>query len=231
MKNFDIQLINDASLRHKWQNLCAILQKAGENGLLVAFSGGTDSTLLLAAAHYAGVSPLMGVSLVTPLQTPGDRENILSLQESLDLPIIFLESDPLTLPEVRMNRKDRCYHCKKQLFSQILETAKTKRYAYARLRRMVLWAYLELYPQEQPERIPYLRPLAANETGRMLLGQMRKAATLPVVMKTKQIRALDETAQKLFELEIRGGDLYALAYPELSAAAGGSVWREAPVLI
>lgn len=124
MKNFDIQLINDASLRHKWQNLCTILQKAGENGLLVAFSGGTDSTLLLAAAHYAGVMPLMGVSLVTPLQTPGDRENILSLQESLDLPIIFLESDPLTLPEVRMNRKDRCYHCKKQLFSQILETAK-----------------------------------------------------------------------------------------------------------
>ena len=114
---------------------------------------------------------------------------------------------------------------------EILETAKTKRYAYARLRRMVLWAYLGLYPQEQPERIPYLRPLAANETGRMLLGQMRKAATLPVVMKTKQIRALDETAQKLFELEIRGGDLYALAYPELSAAAGGSVWKEGPVLV
>ena len=113
----------------------------------------------------------------------------------------------------------------------ILEEAKTKRYAYARLRRMVLWAYLGYSPKEQLETIPYLRPLAANETGRALLGRMRKNASLPVVMKAKQIRELDEAAQKLFELEIRNGGLYSLAYPDLAAAHGGSVWKEGPVLI
>ena len=115
--------------------------------------------------------------------------------------------------------------------AEILEKAKTKRYAYARLRRMVLWAYLGLKVKEQPETIPYLRPLAANETGRALLGQMRKSASVPVVMRAKQIRMLGPEAKALFELETRAADLYALAYPELSAAVGGSIWKEGPVLL
>ena len=46
----------------------------------------------------------------------------------------------------------------------LLEAAKTKRYAMARLRRMVLWAYLGLTPADLPADPPYLRVLAANET-------------------------------------------------------------------
>lgn len=67
--------------------------------------------------------------------------------------------------------------------SAILDTAKTRRYAYARLRRMVLWAYLGLTPADVPAHVPYLRVLAANETGRTLLHQMRKRAQLPVITK------------------------------------------------
>jgi hypothetical protein len=115
--------------------------------------------------------------------------------------------------------------------AEILETAKTKRYAYARLRRTVLWAYLGLVPAARPETVPYLRPLAANENGRSLLAQMRKSASVPVVTKTAHVRELGEAAQKLFELECRAADLYALAYPELSAARGGRAWREGPVLV
>ena len=37
--------------------------------------------------------------------------------------------------------------------TEVLEAAKTKRYPYARLRRMVLWAYLGL--TEFPEKVPY----------------------------------------------------------------------------
>lgn len=65
----------------------------------------------------------------------------------------------------------------------VLDNAKTKRYAYARLRRMVLWAYLGLTPAKLPASVPYLRILAANETGRALLGRMRKTARLPVITK------------------------------------------------
>jgi len=114
---------------------------------------------------------------------------------------------------------------------EVLERAKTKRYAYARLRRMVLWAYLGLTPADCPENPLYLRPLAANETGRALLGRMRKTAEVPVLTKPAAVRRLDEPARRLFELEGRAADLYALAYPELAAAVGDGIWREGPVLL
>ena len=94
-----------------------------------------------------------------------------------------------------------------------------------------MWAYLGMQPQNLPEHIPYLRPLAANEQGRKLLGQMRKRAEIPVVMKNRQILSLGEEAQTLFDLEKRAADLYALAYPDLSAAVGGSLGREGAILL
>lgn len=115
--------------------------------------------------------------------------------------------------------------------AEVLEAAKTKRYAHARLRRMVLWAYLGLAPGDFPEKVPYLRVLAANETGRMLLARMRKTASVPVLTKPNHVRRMDGDAQALFALESRAADLYALAYPDLSAAAGGSIWKEGPVII
>lgn len=115
--------------------------------------------------------------------------------------------------------------------SAILDRAKTKRFAYARLRRMVLWACLGLTPASIPAHVPYLRVLAANETGRTLLHQMRKRAQLPVITKPAAVRQLSPEAQALFRLEARGADLYALAYPALSAAAGGTLWRQGPAML
>lgn len=110
----------------------------------------------------------------------------------------------------------------------LLEAAKSRRYAHARLRRMLLWAYLGLTPSDVPERIPYLRPLAANRTGQKLLARMRREAAVPVLTKPADVRRLGAEAIRLFELEVRASDLYALAYPQLSAAAGGVEWREGP---
>ena len=113
---------------------------------------------------------------------------------------------------------------------ELLAAAKTKRYAMARLRRMVLWAYLGLTPGDMPERVPYLRVLAANGTGCRLLSRMREAAAVPVLTKPAQVRRLGPEARRLFELEVRATDLYTLAYPRLSAA-GGTEWREGPVIL
>ena len=95
----------------------------------------------------------------------------------------------------------------------LLAAAKTKRYAMARLRRMVLWSYLGLTPGDMPERVPYLRVLAANGTGCRLLSRMREAAAVPVLTRPAQVRRLGPEARRLFELEVRATDLYTLAYP------------------
>lgn len=115
--------------------------------------------------------------------------------------------------------------------AEVLKAAKTKRYACARLRRMVLWAYLGITPAGFPAEVPYLRVLAANGTGRALLSEMRKTASVPVLTKPADVRRLGQAAQELFALEARAADLYALAYPDLSAAVGGKAWREGPVIL
>jgi predicted nucleotidyltransferase len=141
--------------------------------------------------------------------------------------------DFAALDEGKEGLYNRLYDASRTAVSvkELLDAAKTKRYSHARLRRMILWAYLGMHPQELPKEIPYLRPLAANERGRVLLGRMRKRANIPVVMKNRQILSLGEEAQALFALESRAADLYALAYPDLSAAKGGSVGREGTVLL
>ena len=54
----------------------------------------------------------------------------------------------------------------------VLDNAKTKRYAYARLRRMVLWAYLGLTPAKLPASVPYLLGSKADSSawGFVILG-------------------------------------------------------------
>lgn len=143
------------------------------------------------------------------------------------------EADFAALDEGREGLYHRLYGAARTACSleELLAAAKTKRYAYARLRRMALWAYLGLTPGEFPERVPYLRVLAANETGRALLGRMRKTAGLPILTKPADVRRLGPEAQAVFELEARAADLYALAYPDLSAAGGGVEWREGPVIL
>ena len=70
---------------------------------------------------------------------------------------------------------------------ELLAAAKTKRYTAARLRRMVLSAWLGL--PKAPETVPYARVLAANETGRAILRQMRKDGA-PVLTKAAVLLAL-----------------------------------------
>jgi len=111
----------------------------------------------------------------------------------------------------------------------LLSAAKTKRYAYARLRRMVLWAYLGL--TDFPDQVPYLRALAANAAGRALLARMRKSASVPVLTKPADVRRLSPEAQRVFALEAKATDLYVLAYPDLSAAKGGEEWKTGPVML
>ena len=111
--------------------------------------------------------------------------------------------------------------------TELLETVKTKRYPLARLRRTVFRAYLGL-PPAPPERPAYLRVLAANRRGTVLLAGMRTTAALPVLTKPAAVRRLGPEARSLFGLEARADRLYALACPD--PAAVPDEWRTGPVI-
>lgn len=113
----------------------------------------------------------------------------------------------------------------------ILAAAKSKRYAYARLRRLLLAAYLGVTPEDIPQRVPYLRVLACNERGREVLKTMKTTAAAPILTKSAQVRRLDADAQRLFALTARAEEQYVLAYPDLAAARPGSAWTTTPVIL
>ena len=94
---------------------------------------------------------------------------------------------------------------------------------------MVLWAYLGLTPGDMPERVPIcgcwrpMGPVADCSPG--CGGGDRAGAD-----QAGAGPAVGPEARRLFELEVRATDLYTLAYPRLSAA-GGTEWREGPVIL
>ena len=110
---------------------------------------------------------------------------------------------------------------------ELLDRAKTKRYAYSRLRRLALWAYLGLRPETLPARVPYLRPLAMNQRGRALLAEARRRGALPILTTPADVRRLSPEAQAVFRREVLATDLYTLAFPG-DPAPGGAEWREGP---
>lgn len=113
----------------------------------------------------------------------------------------------------------------------ILAAAKSKRYAYARLRRLLLAVYLGITPEDTPQRVPYLRVLACNARGREVLKTMKTTAAAPILTKSAQVRRLDADAQRLFALTARAEEQYTLAYPSLAEARPGSAWTTDPVIL
>lgn len=114
---------------------------------------------------------------------------------------------------------------------RLLASVKTKRYAYAGLRRMILRMYLGILPEETKKELPYLRVLACNARGRELLKEMKKTALLPILTKSANVRRLSREAQELFALEARATDLYTLAYPDVTQSVGGSEWTTDPAIL
>lgn len=113
---------------------------------------------------------------------------------------------------------------------ELLETAKTRRYPMARLRRMLLQAYLGVPQAAQGETPPYIRVLGAGRRGREVLGRMRKTASLPVITKPGHVRRLGAEVQRVFDQEARCTDLYVLACPELAQAGPGGEYAAGPVV-
>ena len=88
----------------------------------IAFSGGVDSTYLLyAAVNYAEkVHAYYAKSVFQPQFELEDAKRI-AKQFCVDMTVI--EADVLLYPQIVANTAERCYFCKKLIFSKILEQA------------------------------------------------------------------------------------------------------------
>ncbi len=93
---------------------------AGVRRLGVAFSGGVDSTLLLAlAVRTLGAERVVAITGVSPSLARRELAAARRLASALGVEHVELETAEADLPEYRRNDLDRCFHCKSTLFEGI----------------------------------------------------------------------------------------------------------------
>ena len=113
-------------MKNKLNELRRMLEDLNADGICAAFSGGVDSTLLLTVLSelYARKPfPLLAVVFATAFHTAEETASAMQLAEELGVPAELVKRDVLSDPLLRENPKDRCYHCKRGLFSEMRRIA------------------------------------------------------------------------------------------------------------
>lgn len=93
--------------------------------VIVAFSGGVDSTLLLKMAQDTLEDKnILAVTAISPLYPERELSEVKKLVQTLGARHRLLESNELTIPEFSKNPPNRCYYCKHKLYRELLTIAK-----------------------------------------------------------------------------------------------------------
>ncbi|HLN48753.1 MAG TPA: ATP-dependent sacrificial sulfur transferase LarE [Steroidobacteraceae bacterium] len=85
--------------------------------LIVAFSGGVDSTLVLKVAHDALGDSVLALTTTSPTMPDEDRESALAMARLIGARHLLVESNELEIPGYAANPLNRCYLCKHNLFT------------------------------------------------------------------------------------------------------------------
>jgi uncharacterized protein len=102
------------TVQEKYDKLKSILADMGS--VLIAFSGGVDSTFLLRVAHDVLGDRACAITATSPTYPESEFRSAVSLARLIGARQIVVESNELEIQGFSANPKDRCYHCKKELF-------------------------------------------------------------------------------------------------------------------
>ncbi|MCB0911569.1 MAG: ATP-dependent sacrificial sulfur transferase LarE [Propionibacteriaceae bacterium] len=201
----------------------------------VAFSGGVDSSVLLALATRAlGPDRTLAILGVSASLAASERRAAHEVAAGIGAPLVELATHELERPEYRANGPDRCYHCKTELFSRIDDEV-AARYGLSAV------AYGENADDAvRPDRPGaqaatnhrVLRPLAEAGLGKADVRRVARALGLPSADKPAAPCLASRiphhepvTAAKLRQIEDAEEVLHGLGFPEARVRHHGEIAR------
>ena len=111
--------MNENHLIEKRDRLLSIVK--GYGSLLVAYSGGVDSSFLLAVAHEALKKNLLAVTAASPLHPKWETREATDFANVLGVEHMIIQSRIMQRTDFVSNTKERCYLCKKYLIEELLK--------------------------------------------------------------------------------------------------------------
>jgi pyridinium-3,5-biscarboxylic acid mononucleotide sulfurtransferase len=115
----------EAETQVRYELLQTILQDMGS--VLVAYSGGVDSALLLKVAHDVLGERAIGAIASSPAYAGEETQEALAVAAQMGIPVLTLQTHELEDERYVANDLNRCYFCKIELFTQLTPLAQEHR--------------------------------------------------------------------------------------------------------
>ena len=115
-------------LQEKYELLKDIIEK--KESAAIAFSGGVDSTFLLRVAKEVLGDKLIAVTATSSTYPERELKEAIKYSEDIGVKHIIISSEELEIEGFASNPKNRCYYCKKELYTKINNIASANGVGY-----------------------------------------------------------------------------------------------------
>ncbi len=100
---------------------------------------------------------------------------------------------------------------KARSLSELYDLVKTKRYTLARVRRLVLSAFLGIDNSYHLKDVPYINVLGFTDKGEKILKDASQKCPIPLILRTADANRLEGFAEKVWNTECKATDIYSLS--------------------